>query len=334
MSNSHNVYLGNILGATGPIGPIGPSGPVGPPGEPGDNAAGPVGATGPSGPTGPQGDIGKGYSGIVTTSLDLTDSSTAPGQSVTVNAPVGLGYDAGSHIRLWDRTAGSTAYVEGTVTAYSNTSLTFNIDQRVQGASPSDSWNLNIAGIMGATGPEGEAGSSAAVEGNDRQLLYNDLGNIGGANAYYSEGAWPDEPNNYKLGIGIEGPTAALDVSGTARLRNVLHVDWSNLTNPSITGVLMIDSGDGTVYFKEAPKIRAHSFVGDGYSTSFALGLSPDYKPPEGPEYLMVSIDGLIDPPEDYEIVQSTTSAFPEGTYILKFNDAPWGDIDVRDILL
>jgi hypothetical protein len=326
MNNSHNIYLGNVLGATGPVGPIGPSGPEGPPG---DNVNGPVGATGPAGPAGPQGDIGKGYSGIVTTSLDLTDPSTAPGQSVTVNAPVGLGYDAGSHIRLWDRTAGSTAYIEGTVTAYSNTSLTFNIDQRVQGSSPSDSWNLNIAGIMGATGPEGQDGPSAAVEGNDRQLLYNDLGNIDGANVYYSEGASQSEPNNYKLGIGVEVPTAALDVSGTVRLRNVLHVDWSNLAQPSITGVLMLDSGNGTVYFKEAPKLRAHSFVGDGTATSFALGSFPDYKPPEGPEYLMVSIDGLVDPPEDYEIVQS-----PEGTYVLKFNDAPWGSIDVRDIFL
>jgi hypothetical protein len=255
---------------------------------------------------------GKGYATTYTSSLDLSDPSTAPGQNVTIDISDGLGYTAGSHIRLW---ASSSAYLEGTVTAYSNTTLTFTVDLR-EGAGTASNWNLNLAGIMGATGPMGEEGPEPTVNGHDGQLLYNDLGNIGGTEFYYTAGNSPTQPDNYRLGLGVQSPDFSLDVSGTAKLRNIPPVDphyspagVTDWASPSITGSLVVNTGDGIIYWKRSGRILPYTFVGDGNETSFALSTDLDYTPAPGPEYYIVSVDGLMEPPENYQILVGTTAS-------------------------
>ena len=75
-----NLFLGNILGATGPSGPqgiAGVTGATGPSGSPG-GATGPSGLMGPSGPTGPFPDCSD------TISLTLNLATFTVGQNATL----------------------------------------------------------------------------------------------------------------------------------------------------------------------------------------------------------------------------------------------------------
>jgi hypothetical protein len=354
MADFHkNIYLGNVLGATGPIGPIGPSGasgPEGPAGDPG-GPSGPIGASGPMGPTGP---TGASFATISNTSLDLSQPETAPGQEVTVLVDTGLAYTEGTRVRVYDRTAGSYSFLEGEVKSYSNDALVILVDKRSQQNSTlfSDSWNVNLAGLVGATGPEGPTGPQPRLNGEPNQLLGNKDGFIDGTQLYYTSGELVGDPDRHRLGVGVVEPTVSLDASGQIKTRGTLSIytvnennplgddDTGTLwTHPSVTGVLVMDTGVGTIFHKPSPTIKAHSFVGDGTDTVFELGIAPDYLAPPGPEYLIVSIDGLVDPPEDYELVQVAESEWelygvPEGTHLLKFDNAPQGNIDVRSIIL
>jgi hypothetical protein len=157
-----NINLAGIPGAAGAIGSTGPAGPAGatgatgpqgPQGNPG--ATGATGATGPAGPTGGAGPQGPGYAASSTTSLAVATGA------LTVTTQAGLAYSIGARARL--ASAGTpTAWMEGQITAYSGTSLTINADL-VNGSGTHADWNINLAGIPGATGAQGPAGPTGTT---------------------------------------------------------------------------------------------------------------------------------------------------------------------------
>jgi hypothetical protein len=111
------------------------------------------------GPVGDKGDIGAtgpSYSGTSTTSLTIGTGSTG---AFTTQA--GLAYVIGSRVRLAS-SASPSNYMEGTVTAYSGTSMTVNVDA-INGSGTIASWNLSIAGIQGAQGIQGIQGTTGST---------------------------------------------------------------------------------------------------------------------------------------------------------------------------
>ena len=315
MSMSKNIYLGNILGGTGPTGPLGPIGNDGAQGATGPEG-GPTGPSGPSGPMGPTGPTGPSFAAISNDTLDLSLSETAPGQIVSISIPAGLAYTEGSHIRVFDRTAGSDAHLEGTVTQYSNTTLTFTVDKRVEGVIASDSWNVNLAGVVGASGPEGETGP-VALPGisSDEQLLYNDNGSVKGANLYYQEEL--DETTGLPvvlLGINETYPTVALDVNGTAKIRTMTQAQSSD------TYPVVVDGADNELKWKPKLEVLHESFSESPGQQYFNLSTTPISK-----EYLIIAVDGLIRHPDTYEL---------NGNEIYFSDTPPNGLIDVRNIVI
>lgn len=324
MSSPKHIYLGNILGGTGPTGPVGPIGLVGPDGVTGPEG-GPSGPTGPSGPGGPTGATGPSFITLSTTQLNLDGAETAPGQTVSVEVSTDLAYSVGMYIRVYDRTVGSTDFLEGTVTAYSGTTLTFTVVVR-NGGSTSLDWSVNVGGIMGPTGPEGPAGPEILLnEISHSSVLYASQGYIAGANLYYTDTEEEDK-NACKLGIGEAYPTHALDITGEARVRHM--EDAASLTNTSWSHVV-VDPEVGVLHHSGAhPEVQQKTYYGDCAQTEFLL----DSKP-RGKEYLLVIVDGMIEPVGNYDIVEMPGPAF-EPSYNLSFYYAPCGDIDIRQINL
>jgi hypothetical protein len=112
-----------------------------------------TGATGATGATGP------GYTATSTTSLTIGTGS----QTLTTQA--GLAYSVGARVRI-SYTTTPTDYMEGLCTSYSGTTLIVNVDT-VGGSGTFASWNINLAGNVGATGATGPTGpSSVEVNGS------------------------------------------------------------------------------------------------------------------------------------------------------------------------
>lgn len=83
---------------------------------------------------------------------------------LTFSTQSGLAYVVGSRIRISRQFDLGATYMEGTVTAYSDTSMTVNI-ARLVGSGTYIGWNLSIAGDLGATGASygGSSTSSVAI---------------------------------------------------------------------------------------------------------------------------------------------------------------------------
>jgi len=106
-----------------------------------------VGPAGPEGPT---------YSATSTTSLALSAGS----KSLTTQA--GKAFQIGARVRLTSAANPTTHYMEGVVTAYSSTSLSFTAD-RIGGSGSRADWNLNIAGEIGDKGDPGASYAAAST---------------------------------------------------------------------------------------------------------------------------------------------------------------------------
>ncbi len=157
--------LQGLTGATGATGPTGPTGSQGPQGAQGPQgptgATGSQGATGPQGPTGPSGPTGAAGPGYAATSATSLAIGTG---SKSFTTQTGLAYLAGSRARAASA-AVSTNWMEGSVTSYSGTTLVLNVDVTSGSGTRSD-WNINVAGIQGATGttgPQGPTGPQGAT---------------------------------------------------------------------------------------------------------------------------------------------------------------------------
>tara|TARA_Y100000588_G_scaffold376067_1_gene453291 strand:- start:175 stop:957 length:783 start_codon:yes stop_codon:yes gene_type:complete len=259
------------------------------------------------------------------------------GNSLTVTADSGLAYNAGSRIRLTSNN-NDLCFLEGLVSYYTplNTDITFTIDY-VAGSCSDNSWNINVAGQVGATGPAGPTGpDGAALNTNyDTQLLYNNNGSISYTVAAY------DDSNQY-IGIGHKSPDTLFDVSGDSKFRgNVtitgdlyitgsgkLNVDNVELTqhNSTESGIMVIDPdqvNSPVKYF--IPKMEHEQFQGD--STTSTFHLSTECK---GPEWLFIHDDymGTQRSPVEYTIVNKTGIVFSDPS------NYPYGQISVRHLIL
>lgn len=123
-------------------------------------ATGATGATGPTGATGATGNTGATGPGYLATSTTSNTIASSGSKSFTTQS--GLAYSAGARVRAADTGNPSTNYMEGVVTAYSGTTLTFTADRSV-GSGTLTAWTLNLAGDQGATGATGPTGPSGAL---------------------------------------------------------------------------------------------------------------------------------------------------------------------------
>jgi hypothetical protein len=150
-----NLYLGNILGATGPTGPIGPLGMTGPSGATGP-AGGPTGPSGATGATGPMGLAALLCHGTSTDYIDLLSEFTAIGQTFSITTEHDKCWSIGQYV-IVNSSSDDTQYMIGYVTDYTLSVLTIKVLYRA-GTVNHNSWNINLTGPMGPTGPIGATG--------------------------------------------------------------------------------------------------------------------------------------------------------------------------------
>lgn len=306
---SNNLYLGNILGATGPAGPVGPSGLSGAVGPSG----GPIGETGPGGPSGLSGAIGPaGATSLMTglgTNTGVNLSTLATGTTVSFTVPAGMNFDVGSYVKACNATGSYIGYMQGPITYYQSTTLTIDTDY-VVGTDNFATWKISIAGRVGAqgeVGPTGPIGGFGQVTENYYFRTENSAPASG--SIYHADGT------DY-VGIQTEYPSAQLDVSGDLRVRAV--GESTSLTS----GHLVADPASGVMHIA-VPKLLYQELDGDGSITSFVLSAEC-----RGPEWLMVwdKVNSRFIPPTGYSV---------NGT-IVTFNVSalPPGDMEVRHIKL
>lgn len=119
---------------------------------------GPTGATGATGATGSTGATGAGY-----TATSVTSNTIASSGSKSFTTQSGLAYTVGARVRATD-SANTANWMEGLVTAYSSTTLTFTADLS-SGSGTLSSWNINLSGERGATGATGATGPAGSMGG-------------------------------------------------------------------------------------------------------------------------------------------------------------------------
>jgi hypothetical protein len=150
------------------------------------------------------GPTGAGYKG--TTSSDLITISTG---SKSITTQSGMAYLNNDRVRISNS---STAFMEGTVSSYTGTTLTVNVDYTA-GSGSYSSWNIGIAGQVGATGATGTNGVTGATG--------------------------PAGTNGTNGANGVTGPTGAQGVAGVAGATGATGANGTNGTNGSngATGV-------------------------------------------------------------------------------------------------
>ena len=167
---NNTLYIGNIIGATGPVGSTGPSGgsgatgprgPVGPSG-------GETGATGPQGPTGPSGESGAtgpatSYQGTSTTSINLSDTiNVKVNGTITFATEESKSWTVGQTVIATTGLSGFTDHnIVLEVTSYNGTALVGKI-LSLNGTATISSWIINLAGTIGSSGPVGPTGPSGS----------------------------------------------------------------------------------------------------------------------------------------------------------------------------
>lgn len=304
----NNLYLGNLLGATGPSGPSGPLGATGSTGPVGP-AGGATGPTGPLGPIGPAGATGPkaAVTGLgVTSDIDL--STLIAGTDIYLTVPASMEFSVGSYCCA-HATGTTVGYFQGTITNYSNTSMTISADS-VIGTPIINQWKISTAGRVG---PQGEIGATGP-KGGFGQVTEN----------YYYR-ALNSEPISGKLyhdtvtdfvGVNTNVPSAQLDVSGDLRVRSTPVS--TNLTS----GHLVIDTQSGFVH-AVVPKIDYQLIDGDGVITSHTLNSTC-----RGSEWLLVwdPVSNKLIPPTDYSVNGAIITFSP--------TTVPPGDFEVRNIKL
>tara|TARA_B100000287_G_scaffold434264_1_gene498261 strand:+ start:63 stop:1079 length:1017 start_codon:yes stop_codon:yes gene_type:complete len=336
MSNlGHNLYLGNILGPTGPVGPSGPLGPSGATGPvgPAGGATGPSGATGPVGPKGEVGASGFSFYGSINHYIDLNDSTTDIGKTFTITALTGLAYNEGSRIRIYDLNT-SPCFMEGVVTYYTplSTNLSLSIDYKVGGCAGSN-WNINLGGSVGATGPTGPAGSSFSLSTSaNTKVLYNDQGSVSNSNLYYKE---TTEDINY-FGINESDPGLALDVSGDSKIKGNFSVSGNIATTGNLevhditsttylsleTGYLVCDPVNNTPVKYIIPSIEYQLLDTTTNVATYTLSSSC-----KGPEWLII-----WDATEQQIIQPSVYTVNGDQITFSNPSTLPMGGLDIRHI--
>ena len=304
-----NLFLGNVMGATGPAGPEG-AGPIGPTG-----ATGPVGsaggATGPTGPLGPSGLMGPTGPGVLVTGLSETSVNlgiTSVGDEVQLAVPAGMQFNVGSYVKACS-TGVNYEYFQGSVTYYQNTSLKIKTDY-VDGAGIFEYWKIGIGGKIGEQGPMGATGPQGAV-GQVLDGFY-----VKSNNSMADSGVLFEDAGN--IAVGHISPQVELDVSGEIRSSTISEV--TSFT--PLSGNVVVDPAQG-VFSYRIPKIEREIFAGDTVTAAFTL--QSDCR---GSEWLMVwdPISMQFISPNSYTV---------NGKSVTFDNDQiPDNDLDVRHFVL
>ena len=307
---ANNLYIGNVIGATGPAGPSGVAGPSGASGllGPTGPSGGPVGATGPTGPSGLSGATGPAtiLTGIATGSVDL--SQVFEGTSVTITVPSNMALSEGSYVKVCDSTGLGEQYFNGSISQYIGTSMTISAEY-TEGSETFEEWKVAIAGQQGPSGLIGATGPIGGFGVVNENYYYRALNSAPTSGSLYHGGS------NY-IGVNTIVPEAQLDIDGELRVRSTpSSTDLSS-------GHLVVDPASGFVHVA-APRSEYQTLDGDGVIASFTLN-----SPCRGKEWLF-----LWDKVNDRLIYPDTYSV---NNTILTFNagSIPPGDIEVRHIIL
>lgn len=312
---AQNLYIGNILGATGPAGPSGIAGPSGASGLMGPTgpAGGPTGATGPIGPSGNMGATGPdGFTPLMTglgTNAGLNLSTLVTGSIVSFTVVSGLQFTVGSYIKACNATGSANHYVQGEVSFYGGTTLSLDVNY-IQGGETYSSWKLATAGYVGPQGQMGATGPAGGVGVVNEGYYFRTLNNAPDSGVLYHNNS-----NDY-VGVNTVNPDAQLDISGDLRIRT------THASSALTSGHLVINPASGYVH-SVTPKLDYQILDGDGSIQSFVLE-----SPCRGKEWLLLwdmTAEKLISP-NDYS-VNNTILTF-DSTKI------PAGDIEARNIVL
>lgn len=112
--------------------------------------------TGPEGAAGATGPTGRGYEN----SSSSSSVSIGTGSKSFTITDRGA-YVVGSRVRASVTSDPSNKYMEGEITAISNSNMTIDVDAK-KGSGTHNDWNFSIAGIKGSKGDDGETGPAGA----------------------------------------------------------------------------------------------------------------------------------------------------------------------------
>lgn len=210
--------------------------------------AGDQGATGVTGSTGP---TGPGYAATSVTSNTIANTGAK-----TFTTQSGLAYASGVRVRAADASLPSTNFMEGVVTSYSGTTLTFTADLSV-GSGTLTNWVIGATGQQGPTGPSGALGVSGTPTVNQF-------------------GTWLNATT--MQGVSITGL-----VKGNGASAPAAAVQGTDYYAPSGTDVAVADGGTGSSTAAGARTNLGSTTVGDALfiAASVAAGrtaltLTPD----------------------------------------------------------
>jgi hypothetical protein len=209
---------------------------------------------------------GRGYYATSSTSLNPASYSSP----LTFTTQANLAYIVGDYVRLI-YTGNSNAYFEGTVTAYSGTSMTITVAESWSaGGGPFTSWELSLAGRRGLTGTGGALGYYGAFSDSTTHTIAS------------STTAYPVTFNSTdsSSGISIGAPASRIvvssggtyDIQFSVQLENTATADgdatfWLRKNGVDISGtsgVVNVPGRQGT--------INGHALVGWNYVLSFSSG--------------------------------------------------------------
>ncbi len=261
--------VGGAVGATGATG-VGVTGVSGATGVTGATGAGVTGATGVQGPTGPGGGAtgatGATGPGFIASTLDNLTVGTGS-KSFTLTA-TGSAYATGMRVLL-TRNSGAQE-MEGEVTAFTDPSMTINVDRTV-GSGTNLGWAVRVAGEIGATGPTGAGVTGATgAAGVTGATGAGTTGPTGPSGAVYPWGPVPFFGNAIDEQIfGFFMPASAASISGMQIFAQVvptgsdLTIDIVNSsgTEQSKIGTLTAGASHQATTFGSPLAVSGGSFV-------------------------------------------------------------------------
>jgi hypothetical protein len=236
-------------GATG-VGTIGATGAtgVGTIGATGATGVGTIGATGATG-VGSPGATGLGYNGLTSSTSFLIGTGS---KAFTTNlAATSTAFAVGNRVRV-SYTTTPANFMEGSITAFSGTSLTVNVDY-IGGSGTYASWNITVTGAVGATGPQGATGVGA--NGNPGAtgatgpsgLTTFSLPETGATASYILMGTWTTTQTGAKLLMRITSGSG-YNAQTSQNQYTELFFKTSNGTNSQTGTGGGAFYGDGTAY--------------------------------------------------------------------------------------
>lgn len=240
---SNNLYIGNILGATGPTGPSGPSGAVGPSGSPG-------GATGPTGPSGVSGATGPAPNCNGTSSDTISLASLTVGNSITINGSASRCWGIGQSLLISSVDTSVNFFIINVTSYDSSTGIIIGSISFVSGISSYSSWNIVLSGEVGATGPRGRAGIGGIdVETVTTSLTITGSNTLDGAASNVFDGNTGTHWEAQTTGVGGVYQTVDLKIDygvGKSKTVTKYYIDVYSTGDAPVSWHLMGSDNDST----------------------------------------------------------------------------------------